>query len=64
MTIILIVVIVALLLRRLADYVTQATLLWWMSENDCPDPSAEDMNRGRKWVSEQIAKDILKCILK
>lgn len=64
MTIILIVVIVVLLLRRLTDYITQATLLWWMGENDCPYPSTEDMNRGRKWVSEHMAKDILKGIRK
>lgn len=46
-----------------ADYVTKAALLYWMSENDCPFPSAEDMSRCTQWVSEQIAKDILKFIL-
>lgn len=64
MTIVLIVIIVVLLLRSLADYVTQATLLWWMNENKCPYPSSEDMNRGRKWVSERMAKDILKGVRK
>ena len=46
-----------------ADYVAKAALLHWMVENDCPFPSAEDMSRCIEWVSEQIAKDILKDIL-
>ena len=47
-----------------ADYVAKAALLHWMVENDCPFPSAEDMSRCTQWVSEQIAKDILKFILR
>lgn len=47
-----------------ADYVTKAALLYWMSENDCPYPSVEDISRCIEWVSEQIAKDILKDILR
>lgn len=47
-----------------ADYVTKAALLYWMSKNDCPYPSEEDMIRCIEWVTEQIAKDILKDILR
>ncbi|SCI95044.1 Uncharacterised protein [uncultured Butyricicoccus sp.] len=40
-----------------AQYVSTASLLWYLQEKNCPFPTQEESRKGSQFVVERIIKD-------
>lgn len=41
------------------QYISNAVLLWYLQEKDCPFPTQEELKRGSQWVTTHILRDLI-----